>query len=89
MMIDQPIRTGNVVDMETPFTPIRTADDITPAVTQLVELVFEGWWENEPRIDWHAFLDRLELMGHFDFGSSMDSPAIKAIKKQVAKLRAA
>lgn len=88
-MLDQPIRTGNLKDMDTPFTQITTAADITPALTELVELVYEGWWENEPRIDWHSFLDRLELMGHFDFGSSMDSEAIKAIKKQVRKLRAA
>lgn len=70
------------------FLSVVNADDVTDAVKELVETIYEGWWENEPRIDWQAFIDRLELMGHYDFGSSMDSPAIKEIKKYVKKLRA-
>lgn len=73
--------------MNETFTPIRTAEEATDAVKELAETIYEGWWENEPRIDWQAFIDRMELMGHYDFGSSMDSPAIKEIKKHIKKVR--
>ena len=73
--------------MET-YRPIRTATDITPELLEMVEVIFEGWFTDEVRIDWHSFLDRLELMGHYDLGSTMDSEAIKVIKKYVRKIKA-
>jgi hypothetical protein len=69
------------------YKPIRTAEDITEPLIDVIETVFEGWYADEPRIDWLAFLERVEIMGHVDFGSSMDSPAIKAVKKIVKDLR--
>lgn len=74
--------------METDFLRIQSADDLTPHLYEVIDLVFEGWWIDAPRIDWNAFIDRVEAFGQFDFGSSMDSEAIKAIKRHVRRLRA-
>jgi isocitrate dehydrogenase len=74
--------------MEMEWTPITTADDITPELLAVVETVFEGYYADEPRIDWQQFLSRVEQYGHCDLGSSMDSPAIMAIRKYVKKIRA-
>jgi hypothetical protein len=71
------------------FRVINSPDDITDDVVDVIETVFEGWWEDEPRIDWHSFIDRVEMMALVDFGSAMDSAAIKAIKKIVRNLKAA
>ncbi len=73
--------------MET-YRPIRTASDITPELLEMVEVIYDGWFIDEVRIDWHAFLDRLELMGLYDLGGAMDSEAIKVIKKHVRKIKA-
>ena len=69
------------------FKEIRTAEDVTDDLLSLVETIYDGWYADEPRIDWHNFLDRLERIGMYDMGSQMDSPAIKAIKKYVRKLK--
>ena len=69
--------------MET-YTTIITAEDVTPEFLETCEQVYDGFYTNEPRIDWEGFLDRLERWG-YDMGSSMDSPAIKIIKKHIRK----
>jgi hypothetical protein len=79
MELDQ----GKVTRMETTYIKVT---EVTPQLADIVELVYEGWWEDEPRIDWHAFLDRVESFG-FDLGSDMDAQVIKDIKKQVKRLR--
>ena len=73
--------------MET-YRPIKTATDITPELLEMVEVIFDGWFIDEARIDWHAFLDRLELMGLYDLGGTMDNDAIRVIKKYVRKIKA-
>jgi hypothetical protein len=72
-----------IPDMETNYTKVT---EMTPALADIVELVWEGWWSDEERIDWYAFLDKVESFG-FDLGSDMEAPIIKAIKKQVKHLR--
>lgn len=60
--------------------------EMTPALAEIVEMVFDGYYADEPRIDWHGFLDRVENYG-FDLGGDMNAPIIKAVKKQVTALR--
>lgn len=60
--------------------------EITPALEAVIEMVHDGWWADEPRIDWIAFLDRVETYG-FDLGSNMDAAVIKQIKKLVKQMR--
>ena len=68
------------------YTLITTAEDYTEQFLQACEDVYEGFFADEPRIDWEGFLDRLERYG-YDMGSSMDSPAIKVIKKYVKSIK--
>jgi hypothetical protein len=69
------------------WTKIATADDITADVLAVIEMVHDGYYADEPRIDWYAFLDRVERTGMYDLGAQMDSPVVKAIKKIVKGLR--
>lgn len=82
-MLDSVVEQGKVAGMEITYIKVT---EVTPQLADIVELVYEGWWEDEPRIDWHAFLDRVESFG-FDLGSDMESKVIKDIKKQVKRLR--
>jgi hypothetical protein len=66
---------------------VQTKEQVTEQVLEAVEEVFDGWFADEPRIDWQNFIDRLEVRYEYDMGSSMDSEAIKAIKKYVKKLK--
>ena len=69
------------------WTVVQTAEQVTPKVLESVEDIFDGYFANEPKIDWHDFLQRLEVRYELDLGSSMTSEAIKEIKKYVKKLR--
>jgi hypothetical protein len=66
------------------YTTIINAEDVTPAFLEACEQVYDGFYANEPRIDWEGFLDRLEKWG-YDMGSSIESPAITIIKKHIRK----
>lgn len=66
---------------------VQTKEQVTEQVLEAVEEIFDGWFADEPRIDWQNFIDRLEVRYEYDMGSSMDSEAIKEIKKYVKKLR--
>lgn len=74
--------------MET-YKDINTPEQLTEDVLAIIETVYDGWFADEPRIDWFAFLDRVERLGLYNLGSDMDSPVVKAIKKYVRKLKAA
>ena len=65
-----------------------TAEQVTQEVLDAVEEIFDGFFVDEPKIDWTLFLERLEVRYEFDLGSSMDSEAIKLIKKHVKKIKA-
>ena len=69
------------------WTVVQKAEHVTPTVLESVEEIFDGYFANEEKIDWHEFLQRLEVRYELDLGSSMDSEAIKQIKKHVKKLR--
>jgi hypothetical protein len=71
---------------EVEYTTITTAEDCTEQFLQACEDVYEGFFADEPRIDWEGFMDRLERYG-YDMGSSMDSPAIKVIKKHIKSIK--
>ncbi len=64
-----------------------TAEQVTAEVLELVEELHDGFYQDDPRIDWHDFLCRIEVCGHYDLGGSLDSGAIKAIKKHIRNLR--
>ncbi len=76
---------------ETTYHEIRTAAD-ADAIRERIEYVFDGWFADAPRIDWEDFIERLERGtdddgAPFDFGATMDSPAIKRIRAIVRTLR--
>lgn len=64
---------------------ITTRADADSIADDIAE-VYDGWYANEPRIDWDDFLDRLEGRG-FDLGDSLTSPAIRRIKEIVRSFR--
>ncbi len=64
---------------------IRTASDVTEAVTNAAEEVFDGFFSTDDRIDWHGFFDRLEQYG-FSV-DSVDSPAANKVKRIVRQLK--
>lgn len=64
---------------------IRIAED-ADQIREDIESIHSGWYEDESRVDWTDFLDRLEDYG-YDMGESMDSPAIRRIKAIVRGIR--
>lgn len=73
--------------MSETFRDILAPSDITDDVRDVIETVFDGYYADEPRINWHEFLDRVERYALVNFGSDMDTPVIKAVKKIVKQLR--
>jgi hypothetical protein len=73
--------------METNYRNINTPADFTEDVMIAIETIFDGYYADEPRIDWFNFLDRVESLALVNFGSDMDSPAVKQVKKIVKGLR--
>lgn len=70
-----------------PDSQITTREDAR-AIEGDVEAIVEGWYPPGTRMNWGDFLDRLETRG-MDLGDSMDSPAIRQIKKMARKMREA
>ena len=75
---------------ERTYTRIIEAADVTDEVLSVAEDA-EGWFVDQP-IDWEDFLDRMD--GHeladgtlIDMGESIDSPAIRKIKKHISNYR--
>jgi hypothetical protein len=72
---------------------VRTAEDVTDEVLELVKGIVEGWYD-EGRIDWEDVFERLEYKRTLDDGRGIDlgedlnSPAIKKIKSEIRKWRA-
>lgn len=71
---------------------LSSAEDVTPAILRDAEELHDGWFANEPRVDWEAFIDRLsdtygphseppyELLEY-------DNAAIRKIQRYVRELR--
>lgn len=68
-----------------PDREIVTAED-ADSIREDIESVFDGWFADDARIDWGAFIDRLER-GNLDMGDDMNSPAIRRIRAIVRELR--
>jgi hypothetical protein len=71
---------------------VRTAEDVTDEVLEIVQGIVEGWYD-EGRIDWEDVWDRVEKSvlddgRGIDMGSDLGSPAILKIKKHIRKWRA-
>ena len=71
------------------YKTLSTPADITEEVITAIETIFDGYYADAPRVDWFNFLDRVESLAMVDFGSDMDSPVIKQVKKIVKELRTA
>ena len=71
-------------------TQIIKAEDVTQEVLDAAEAV-EEYFADES-IDWEDFLNRMDRMelsdgSKIDMGDSLDSPAIRQIKKYIRNLR--
>jgi hypothetical protein len=71
---------------------VRTAEDVTDEVLEIVQGIVEGWYD-EGRIDWEDVWDRMEKSvlddgRGIDMGEDLGSPAIKKIKSEIRKWRA-
>lgn len=70
---------------------IITATDVDEAIFKDAELVWDGWFADEGRIDWEMFIDRLSddygLYGDppYEF-LEYDNPAIRKIQRFVRSL---
>ena len=73
--------------MSDQYRDITTVGDFTADVLAAIETVFDGYYSDEPRIDWFAFLDRVERLALVNFGSQMDSAVVKHVKQVVRQLR--
>jgi hypothetical protein len=71
---------------------VRTAEDVTDEVMEIVRGIVEGWYD-EGRIDWEDVWDRMEKNvlddgRGIDMGDDLESPAQRKIKKEIRKWRA-
>lgn len=76
------------------YVILTTREDVSEEVLQVAEDIFDGWFSDAARIDWEDFLDRMDgthLDGHenreLDLGGDLDSPAIRAIKRHINRIR--
>lgn len=72
----------------TTYTSVTTAEQVTEEIKKAAEDIYDGWYANEPRIDWDDFLDRLDGVPledgtQLDLGNSVVSPAVKKIKTHI------
>lgn len=73
------------------WTPIVSAADVTEEILTMAEDAAEGYaLDDSGRIDWECAIDRLDGLelrdgSRIDLGSSIDSPAIRKIKREVRK----
>lgn len=69
----------------TKYTEVRSAEDVTDEILEMVRGIESGWYA-ESRIDWLDVWDRLERMrledgSYPDLGSAADTPARKHIRR--------
>lgn len=70
--------------MDHEYVEIRTAEDVTPAHIEAAADMREGIYGGIP-LSWGEVIDKLEGYRE-DWGSEMDSPAIKHLQREVRKL---
>jgi hypothetical protein len=66
--------------------PVIEREELTEEVLRLAEEISDGFYPDGEPIDWYGFIDRMETRG-YDFGGSMESPAITGLKKHIRKFR--
>lgn len=69
-----------------------TANDVTPEMLTLAESIYDGYFDDEERIDWEEFVDRLVKEGYLADGRQLefetyDSPAISKIRRHIREYR--
>lgn len=75
------------------WTEIYEAKDVTQDIIEAAEMIYDGWFSSEDRIDWEDFFTRLDgfklLDGtRADLGGEENSSAIKAIKQHINEYKA-
>lgn len=73
------------------YVMLDSVDDVTEEVLKIAEEVESGWFEDEPKIDWESFIDRLANYGKyadvpFDI-DQYDNPAVRKIQKHIRYIR--
>jgi hypothetical protein len=73
------------------YIDVIEVEDITDEIIEVVYSVVDGWY-SDGRIDWEDLLCRVETTPIEDgrkinFGDSLDSPAIRRIKRLVREYR--
>ncbi|MFI7083816.1 hypothetical protein ACIBUR_09440 [Streptomyces anulatus] len=74
-----------------PDFEVRTTEDVTPEIIELVQGIVEGWY-NEGRIDWEDVWDRMDksVLGDgrgIDMGDDLAAPALRKIQKEIRAWR--
>lgn len=69
-----------------------TAAEVTEEILTLAEGTYDGWFDDEEKIDWEEFVDRLVKEGYLADGSHLefdtyDSPAIRKIQRHIREYR--
>lgn len=70
--------------MEYEWTEIRTAEDVTSEHIEEAADMREGQYGGTP-LNWGEIIDKLEG-GYEDWGSSIDSPAIRFLKRETNRV---
>ena len=74
-----------------PCRTLRTADDVTQSVLNVVMEAYEGWVQDDERIDWETLLDR--AVGYSEYTDDpfdidqVDNAAVRKIKKFIYDYR--
>ena len=68
------------------YREVKEASDVTEDILETVQDITEGFYL-DCNFDWESFLRRLEEWRRIDLGGSMDSPAIRKIKKHAQKCK--
>lgn len=75
---------------DTRYTTCTAADEVTPEILEVAETTDE-WYSDQP-IEWEDFIDRMDgtILRDgtvLDMGPTIDSPAIRKIKRHIRDLR--
>lgn len=73
---------------------IESAADVTEEILEIAEEVEQGWFADEPQMDWERFwekMDGYEVKEHdgreIDLGTANDTPAMRKIVKHIQRWR--
>ena len=71
------------------YYPLNAADDVTDEIMEMAWDKVEGWYMDAP-VDWEDVWDRmdgsrLDNGKRLDMGGSLDTPAMKKIKREMQK----